>query len=78
MTDLESYVSQLESELSAEQRRRQTEQLRALIEGARFLLHKSTGASERHVWYRCVCAAMLSQKCRLPGSWVASIVRLQA
>ena len=62
VTDLESYVSQLESELSAEQRRRQTEQLRALIEGARFLLHKSTGASERHVWYRCGCATLLSRK----------------
>lgn len=67
MTDLEGYVSQLETELSAEQRRRQTEQLRALIEGARFLLHKSTGANERHVWYRCVCNALLSRSCCMPG-----------
>lgn len=52
VSELEGYAAQLESELEAEHKRRLSEQLRALIEGAPFVMHKSSEISERHVWFR--------------------------
>ena len=53
VSELEGYAAQLESELEAEHKRRMNEQLRALIEGASFVMYKSSEVSERHVWFRC-------------------------
>ncbi|KAK9808686.1 hypothetical protein WJX72_001889 [[Myrmecia] bisecta] len=51
VSEAEGLAAQLEAELAAERTRRLSEQLRALIEGARFVMHKSTGAEPRHVWF---------------------------
>ena len=52
VSELEGYTAQLEAELEAEQKRRLNEQLRALIEGAPFVMYKSSEIQERHVWFR--------------------------
>ena len=52
VSELEAYATQLELELEAEQKRRLSDQLRALVEGAPFLLYKSSEVQERHVWFR--------------------------
>ena len=52
VSELEAYATQLEMELEAEQKRRLSDQLRALVEGAPFLLYKSSEIQERHVWFR--------------------------
>ena len=52
VSELEGYAAQLEDELEAEHKRRLNEQLRALIEGAPFVMYKSSEVSERHVWFR--------------------------
>lgn len=52
VAELEAYSNQLEAELAAEMKRRLAGQLRALIEGARFIVHKQTAVQERHIWYR--------------------------
>ena len=52
VAELEAYAAQLEDELELEHRRRLNEQLCALIEGAPFVMYKSSEVSERHVWFR--------------------------
>ena len=52
VSELEAYAGQLEMELEAEQKRRLSDQLRALVEGAPFLLYKSSEVQELHVWFR--------------------------
>lgn len=52
VAELEAYAAQLEDELELEHRRRLNEQLCALIEGAPFIMYKSSEVSERHVWFR--------------------------
>ena len=52
VAELEAYAAQLEDELELEHRRRLSEQLCALIEGAPFIMYKSSEVSERHVWLR--------------------------
>ncbi|KAL3130535.1 hypothetical protein ABBQ38_008347 [Trebouxia sp. C0009 RCD-2024] len=51
VAELEAYAAQLEDELELEHRRRLNEQLCALIEGAPFIMYKSSEVSERHVWF---------------------------
>jgi len=58
VSELEGYAAQLEAELEAEHKRRLNEQLRALIEGASFVMYKSSEVSERHVWFRYDAAAL--------------------
>ncbi len=58
VSELEGYAAQLEAELEAEHKRRLNEQLRALIEGAPFVMYKSSEVSERHVWFRYYAAAL--------------------
>ena len=52
VAELEAYAAQLEDELELEHRQRLSEQLCALIEGAPFIMYKSSEVSERHVWFR--------------------------
>lgn len=59
VAELEAYAAQLEDELELEHRRRLGEQLCALIEGAPFIMYKSSEVSERHVWFR----SLLNQTC---------------
>ena len=39
------------------QKRMAAEQLRALVEGAPFIVHTASGASLQHLWLQCVCSA---------------------
>ena len=48
VAELEAYAIQLEDEL----KRRLNEQLRALVEGAPFVMYKSSEVQQRHVWFR--------------------------
>ncbi|GMH32816.1 hypothetical protein BSKO_00650 [Bryopsis sp. KO-2023] len=48
---LQAYTVQLESQINAEKYRRYDEELRALIEGGKFILHKVGDDCYRHVWY---------------------------
>ena len=48
----EARVRSLEGELAAEHKRRLSEQLRALVQGAPFIFHKAHSAEQRTIWYR--------------------------
>ena len=52
VSELEAYAVPLEDELEAEHQRRLNEQLRALVEGAPFIMYKSSEVQQRHVWFR--------------------------
>lgn len=56
VSELEAYAVQLEDELAAEHKRRLSEQLRALVEGAPFVMYKSSEVQQRHVWFRSAAA----------------------
>ena len=49
----EARIRSLEGELAAEHRRRLSEQLRALVQGAPFIFHKAHSAEQRTIWFRC-------------------------
>jgi len=55
---MEEQLQYLEKELEAERRRRLSEQLRAIIEGAYFTMHKASDSSGRHLWYSPSASAL--------------------
>ncbi len=49
----EARIRSLEGEMAAEHKRRLSEQLRALVQGAPFIFHKAHSAEQRTIWFRC-------------------------